>query len=231
MLKREVLEFQATPSTRSVNDGSRLHFSSKSKQSQQKERKREREKERRDESKRENLPLDLSSNARRVLTFLLVSFALFWSDGLLLGDNPWICSCNLLWLSEWLRRWAKETRKAYAFNVDMDPSHWSSLFDVTCTTADQDAQRARLIEFQRDIRISCPSLYSSSPSSTYVFSSSSSPSLSPSLLLLSPLWTKAFVTWPAPSVTGTLSPPLLSLILATFVTYVSSTVSSLACQV
>ena len=39
--------------------------------------------------------------------------------GLLLDNNPWLCSCDLLWLSSWLRRWVRETRKFYALNFDV----------------------------------------------------------------------------------------------------------------
>lgn len=36
------------------------------------------------------------------------------SGGVLLEENPWNCTCNLLWLGQWLRRWLRET-----FHVNM----------------------------------------------------------------------------------------------------------------
>lgn len=38
--------------------------------------------------------------------------------GLLLEDNPWSCSCDLLWLSSWLRRWERETRKLRMLSLE-----------------------------------------------------------------------------------------------------------------
>lgn len=146
------------------------------------------------------------TNWTRLICHLMLHRIYVFSDGLLLGDNPWICSCNLVWLSQWLRRWAKETRKAYAFNVDMDPSHWSSLFDVSCTTSDQNALRARLIEFQRDIQVTCSPVSSSSSSSYF---SSSSP------FFFFPIQGKNYLF-------KAISWSVLSLIQATLVTLLSS---------
>uniref|UniRef100_T1JRB4 LRRCT domain-containing protein n=1 Tax=Tetranychus urticae TaxID=32264 RepID=T1JRB4_TETUR len=38
------------------------------------------------------------------------------SGGLLLEDNPLICSCDITWLGSWLRKWLKETRKIHLLN-------------------------------------------------------------------------------------------------------------------
>ncbi|XP_054716428.1 chaoptin-like [Uloborus diversus] len=40
------------------------------------------------------------------------------SGGVLLEDNPWNCSCELLWLGRWLRRWLRETFHVHMLNVE-----------------------------------------------------------------------------------------------------------------
>lgn len=52
--------------------------------------------------------------------------------GLLLEDNPLICSCDILWLSSWLRKWLKESRKIHHHNHDTFLSTESKARLMTC---------------------------------------------------------------------------------------------------
>ncbi|CAL1267963.1 unnamed protein product [Larinioides sclopetarius] len=38
--------------------------------------------------------------------------------GVLLEDNPWICSCELLWMGKWLRRWLRETFHVHMLSTE-----------------------------------------------------------------------------------------------------------------
>ncbi|CAL1270134.1 unnamed protein product [Larinioides sclopetarius] len=40
------------------------------------------------------------------------------TGGVLLEDNPWNCSCELLWLGRWLRRWLRETFHVHMLSVE-----------------------------------------------------------------------------------------------------------------
>ncbi|KAG8198837.1 hypothetical protein JTE90_007139 [Oedothorax gibbosus] len=40
------------------------------------------------------------------------------TGGVLLEDNPWTCSCDLLWLGRWLRRWLRETFHVHMLSVE-----------------------------------------------------------------------------------------------------------------
>ncbi|UYV60683.1 GPRNNB1 [Cordylochernes scorpioides] len=40
------------------------------------------------------------------------------TGGVLLDHNPWRCSCSLLWLGAWQRRWLRETVRAHALPFD-----------------------------------------------------------------------------------------------------------------
>ncbi|GFT86110.1 chaoptin [Nephila pilipes] len=42
----------------------------------------------------------------------------FSSGGVLLEENPWSCSCDLLWLGRWLRRWLRETFHVHMLSVE-----------------------------------------------------------------------------------------------------------------
>ncbi|KAI1292097.1 Chaoptin [Halotydeus destructor] len=54
------------------------------------------------------------------------------SGGLLLDENPWQCSCDLIWLSSWLRKWLRETRKYYMLNLDVFLHQTQSPLQGTC---------------------------------------------------------------------------------------------------
>ena len=38
--------------------------------------------------------------------------------GVLLEENPWDCSCDLLWLGQWLQRWLRETFHVHMLSVE-----------------------------------------------------------------------------------------------------------------
>ncbi|KFM75099.1 Chaoptin, partial [Stegodyphus mimosarum] len=40
------------------------------------------------------------------------------TGGVLLEENPWSCSCELLWLGRWLRRWLRETFHVHLLSVE-----------------------------------------------------------------------------------------------------------------
>lgn len=40
------------------------------------------------------------------------------AGGIRLEGNPWICDCQLLWLSKWLRRWLRETLRVQTLHFD-----------------------------------------------------------------------------------------------------------------
>ncbi|KAK8759815.1 hypothetical protein V5799_028918 [Amblyomma americanum] len=40
------------------------------------------------------------------------------AGGIRLEDNPWVCDCQLLWLSRWLRRWLRETLRVQMLHFD-----------------------------------------------------------------------------------------------------------------
>ncbi|XP_013787518.2 chaoptin-like [Limulus polyphemus] len=40
------------------------------------------------------------------------------TGGVLLENNPWVCDCDLIWLSRWLRRWMHETLRVQMFHFD-----------------------------------------------------------------------------------------------------------------
>ncbi|XP_076330934.1 uncharacterized protein LOC143236518 [Tachypleus tridentatus] len=40
------------------------------------------------------------------------------TGGVLLENNPWVCDCDLTWLSRWLRRWMRETLRIQMFHFD-----------------------------------------------------------------------------------------------------------------
>ncbi|XP_015910441.2 chaoptin [Parasteatoda tepidariorum] len=40
------------------------------------------------------------------------------TGGVLLEDNPWNCSCELLWLGRWMRRWLRETFHVHMLSVE-----------------------------------------------------------------------------------------------------------------
>lgn len=41
-----------------------------------------------------------------------------FSGGVLLEENPWDCSCDLLWLGQWLRRWLRETFHVHMLSIE-----------------------------------------------------------------------------------------------------------------
>lgn len=40
------------------------------------------------------------------------------AGGIRLENNPWVCDCQLLWLSRWLRRWLRETLRVQMLHFD-----------------------------------------------------------------------------------------------------------------
>lgn len=40
------------------------------------------------------------------------------SGGVLLENNPWVCSCGLVWLGHWIRRWMRETLRVQMLHFD-----------------------------------------------------------------------------------------------------------------
>ncbi|KAG8187144.1 hypothetical protein JTE90_004887 [Oedothorax gibbosus] len=42
------------------------------------------------------------------------------SGGVLLENNPWRCSCDLLWLGKWLRRWLRETFHLHMLSAEAE---------------------------------------------------------------------------------------------------------------
>ncbi|XP_071039126.1 chaoptin-like isoform X1 [Parasteatoda tepidariorum] len=40
------------------------------------------------------------------------------TGGVFLEDNPWSCSCELLWMGDWMRRWLRETFRVHVLNVE-----------------------------------------------------------------------------------------------------------------
>ncbi|XP_072146196.1 uncharacterized protein [Dermacentor andersoni] len=40
------------------------------------------------------------------------------AGGIRLEENPWVCDCQLLWLSRWLRRWLRETLRVQMLHFD-----------------------------------------------------------------------------------------------------------------
>ncbi|GIY46850.1 hypothetical protein CDAR_586671 [Caerostris darwini] len=38
--------------------------------------------------------------------------------GVLLEDNPWVCSCELVWMGKWLRRWLRETFHVHMLSIE-----------------------------------------------------------------------------------------------------------------
>ncbi|KAH6942672.1 hypothetical protein HPB50_009223 [Hyalomma asiaticum] len=40
------------------------------------------------------------------------------TGGIRLENNPWVCDCQLLWLSRWLRRWLRETLRVQMLHFD-----------------------------------------------------------------------------------------------------------------
>lgn len=89
--------------------------------------------------------------------------AIILSDGILLEDNPWICSCELTWLSDWLRRWAKDLRRSHI----LEPMLVSWMTDAFCVSFDgktphSNSKDVPLIELRAHLRAcDAPSLASS----------------------------------------------------------------------
>lgn len=84
------------------------------------------------------------------------------SDGILLDDNPWICSCELTWLSDWLRRWAKDMRRSHM----LEPALVSAMTDGSCVPSHDphfDSKGVPLIELRPNLfACNLPSLASAS---------------------------------------------------------------------
>ncbi|GIX91851.1 chaoptin [Caerostris extrusa] len=40
------------------------------------------------------------------------------TGGVLLEDNPWACSCELVWMGKWLRRWLRETFHVHMLSIE-----------------------------------------------------------------------------------------------------------------
>ncbi|GFS34288.1 chaoptin [Nephila pilipes] len=40
------------------------------------------------------------------------------TGGVLLEENPWICSCELIWMGNWIRRWLRETFHVHMLSIE-----------------------------------------------------------------------------------------------------------------
>ncbi|GIY61103.1 chaoptin [Caerostris darwini] len=57
------------------------------------------------------------------------------TGGVLLEENPWSCSCELLWLGRWLRRWLRETFHVHMLSVEASLYVNSVSRKATCTVS------------------------------------------------------------------------------------------------
>lgn len=53
-----------------------------------------------------------------------------FSGGILLDDNPLICECSLLWISDWLRKWIYDMR---IINFEAAVQAYSIAHQSTCS--------------------------------------------------------------------------------------------------
>ncbi|GIY64517.1 uncharacterized protein CDAR_103451 [Caerostris darwini] len=70
---------------------------------------------------------------------MLSKFGIGWKNnlkgGVLLEENPWSCSCELLWLGRWLRRWLRETFHVHMLSVEASLYVNSVSRKATCTVS------------------------------------------------------------------------------------------------
>ena len=50
----------------------------------------------------------------------------------MVNDNPLICTCNLVWLGSWLRKWLRETRKVHRLNYEALLKSYSNVKLTKC---------------------------------------------------------------------------------------------------
>ena len=69
-----------------------------------------------------------------------------------LQDNPWQCSCENVWLGEWLRRWMRETLQLHTSGVERGQSIQNIVRTITCTDPDFPGQKRPLVDLDRDVK-------------------------------------------------------------------------------
>ncbi|XP_059082371.1 chaoptin-like isoform X2 [Tigriopus californicus] len=72
--------------------------------------------------------------------------------GLALQGNPWKCSCENVWLGEWLRRWMRETLQLHTSVVERGQTIQSIVRSISCLEPDQPDQMRSLVELDDNVK-------------------------------------------------------------------------------
>lgn len=75
------------------------------------------------------------------------------TGGVLFSDNPWICTCEMTWIGQWLRRWMRETVRVQLLQFDAALSVHVFASRSTCRLPDTN-EIIPLIDLTGDV-ISC----------------------------------------------------------------------------
>lgn len=67
-----------------------------------------------------------------------------------LQGNPWVCSCENVWLGAWLRRWMRETLQLHTSVVERGQNIQSIVRTIQCTAPSSDTMP--LVELDIDTK-------------------------------------------------------------------------------